>query len=92
MITPCKDCICIPICRHKRIKHLFDDCSLVKEYEPDWSHKTSRNPYKLYKIQEMINPTKWIYNYERNFLDGWRWMDKASEIGQMGHGNNNENM
>ena len=35
MIIPCKDCLLIPVCRHKRYVQIMDDCSTVKTYVYD---------------------------------------------------------
>jgi len=60
---PCIDCICIPICRHKQYMDLFNDCILLKKYEPAYNSLVCRDTQQMYQIEETLKPTKWgIYN------------------------------
>ena len=60
---PCINCICIPLCRHKRYIKLFDDCSLWKDFV---GHKTDSDPekIKIHRVRfiefiQVLKPTRW---------------------------------
>jgi hypothetical protein len=75
-IPPCKDCICIPMCKNRQMFRLVDICSLIKEYlfhEPG-DHETEHvkqreNPdERIILIIRELSPSylkhwKWLYNY-----------------------------
>ena len=61
MICPCKNCICLPICKHKEYYILFTDCSLLREYILNpliVVNKHKEHTSQLYKI---LNPTHWTF-------------------------------
>jgi hypothetical protein len=69
---PCKNCICIPICRHKMYMQLFKDCCLVKKYVPkyDWiylgRHRDEKElDERVKEICLAINPVRW-YKMKNN--------------------------
>lgn len=49
--TPCKNCICVPICREKLLGDLRKDCSILGE---------GILPFKyLEKVEKVLKPTRW---------------------------------
>lgn len=63
MQIPCKDCICVPICRHKDYLDLFIDCDILLVYEPKYGSCTKRNPSNIFRIQKTLKPTTWIFKH-----------------------------
>ena len=67
---PCKNCICLPVCRHKQITKLFVDCGTIADYETSHIHILETNGTRIYinKIQRALKPTKWMYSNEEDKL------------------------
>lgn len=61
---PCMNCISLAICRHKRYNQLFNDCILLRIYEPNETHISKRNDKGIYLLQEILNPTMWAYKVD----------------------------
>lgn len=57
---PCKDCICIPICRHKTWDWLRADCSLMHQYVRTYCWDHYSKSYYLRVIDKTLKPTKWF--------------------------------
>ena len=64
---PCEDCICLAICRHKEYPDLFQDCILLREYEPAYSNHKLRSPTRIYSLQAILNPTIWVHGYDPDY-------------------------
>ena len=72
MNSPCHECICVPICRHKSNFKLITECLLVKNY------LTGRRSSGMYieeysgrsaEVEKALNPTTWGDNkYEHTML------------------------
>ena len=56
---PCIDCICKPICRHKPYLRMIWECSLIKEYIPDYNHISITNREPLISVESALNPITW---------------------------------
>ncbi len=56
---PCIDCICIPMCRHKHYLTVFMECSIAREYEPQYAAINRRNRDRLIQVQRELNSTRW---------------------------------
>lgn len=56
---PCRNCPCIPICRNKKFIDVLTECSLVKEYIPNFSDFKGRDQKRLKEIRDTLKPTKW---------------------------------
>ena len=67
MNCPCENCVCLPVCRHKEYYNLFKNCSLIKEYIPDYNIIYKRNKEYVYKLDEIMNPTRWSLKNGMNF-------------------------
>ena len=52
MDSPCKECLCVPICRNKTYGQLTGSCSLVFDYLYDTRHQ--RREGFLKKTDKMI--------------------------------------
>ena len=66
MKIPCKDCICIPMCRHKNYNKLMIDCTTLFELlyvEAKGVIKLNGNSNEfeeaILKVQEYIQPITW---------------------------------
>ena len=53
---PCKDCICIPVCRHKSYNVLFMDCELLNDYEPSYKSMYARDENRITIVLEILKP------------------------------------
>ena len=49
--VPCKDCVCLAICRHKRVANLHVDCALFRYY--------TSNGSRWLRIHDVLQPTQW---------------------------------
>ena len=60
MKLPCKNCLCVCICRHKSYSDLFNTCCLLDEYVASlkWSH-LPEPPYYRMGIYKILKPTMW---------------------------------
>ena len=56
---PCKECICLPICRYKRYYQLFEDCKLVRDYDKKWCVVSVSDDPKHFIIYNILKPTLW---------------------------------
>jgi hypothetical protein len=57
---PCKDCLCVPICRYKILAHLFRDCILLQTYESSGGvFRSIRHSGKMKRIDAILKPTGW---------------------------------
>ena len=59
VIVPCKECLLIPICRHKCFLSVFIECSISRDYEPDYAIINKRNRERLIQVSEALNSTRW---------------------------------
>jgi hypothetical protein len=64
-MTPCKDCICLAICKNKTYYRLIEDCSLI--YDILYRGFISLNETTEYKIliYADLNPTSWFPTYSK---------------------------
>ena len=62
--VPCKDCICIPICRHKEFYQLLHDCAFLPLYDPKIPDPYTRSVLKLLLLQTVLRPTTWQFTRE----------------------------
>lgn len=62
MKCPCKNCLCIPICSHKKYSDLVK-CSLLKVYLIDPCTASIRPPKRIRKIVKIIKPTNWYCSF-----------------------------
>jgi len=58
MNCPCKDCLCVPICRHKKYIKMAE-CSLLKAYLIDPCTASIRPPKRMLKVEKSIHPVHW---------------------------------
>lgn len=56
---PCENCICVPMCKNKSFMQLFNDCILMRIYEPRHSEASKRDPFHMLKIVDHLQPTTW---------------------------------
>jgi len=61
MSVPCKECICLPICRHKDPYTLFNDCEILTIYEPDFSDYNNRSISHMTALYNVLQPSTWRY-------------------------------
>lgn len=58
-MTPCENCIVIPICRHKSYFHLMEDCRKIHRYVYSQSSNGKEFKRKLWGLSYKLNPTDW---------------------------------
>ncbi len=61
MTIPCKDCLLVPSCRHKRYMTLFEDCILLRRHIPFHDHTHRRDIYNMNNLQDLLKPSRWIF-------------------------------
>lgn len=56
---PCIDCICLAMCRNKRAKLMFDQCSLIQVYCEDYIDESSNRSVAVdtTALAHMLNET-----------------------------------
>lgn len=70
MTCPCKDCICVPVCQHKKY-FMLTKCELIRDFI-DTELLTARdvdditNAVHRRTIHETLKPTAWFID-----PDGW---------------------
>lgn len=70
MKIPCKNCICVAVCRHKNYFNLTQ-CSLLHKYIESYNKGTfvSLTLKYRYVMYNILKPTKWVVNKHGYFLD-----------------------
>ena len=63
---PCKDCICVPICKNKGYMRLFEDCILLRIYEPRY-YDPPRHLKKIRNIHGAIKSNEWGIMYKEQY-------------------------
>jgi len=70
---PCKDCVCIPICKLKEYPILIRNCEEVWNYLsnpfPSWSFTdkekiVQRENGRISMVHKILNPTNWQLTYD----------------------------
>ena len=63
---PCKDCLCLPICRTKSYAQLHKACSLVKMYlyisnalSTSLVNRNSKFEDRIFALYEILKPIPW---------------------------------
>ena len=57
IIIPCKDCICLPVCRHKKYSNLFQECTILHRWRI-MNYSVGDYIYR-YIIFNTIRPSRW---------------------------------
>lgn len=71
MKIPCKNCICVAVCRHKNYFTLTQ-CCLLHKYIKSYNKGKFVNYLTLhyrYIIYNILKPTKWVVNKHGYFLN-----------------------
>ena len=63
MNSPCKNCICKPICRNKMYMDLMRECNIITKFFTNCLDPIKRNPDVLNTIERDLDPIYW-YAYE----------------------------
>lgn len=57
-ISPCQDCLIIPVCRHKKLHNLISDCSFVRNlFYDNWNH--TKFWEDITYVENILKPTQW---------------------------------
>ncbi|MHA1972874.1 MAG: hypothetical protein ACTSW1_07770 [Candidatus Hodarchaeales archaeon] len=79
MKTPCKECICVPICIHRTFQQTIANCSMIREFLYTYDNFMSKvRPDHNERIEAMwadIGPTQWR---------AWRTKDGSIRIKEVG--------
>lgn len=59
--VPCKQCICLPICRHKDPNALYNDCDILSIYEPNFFNYNMRSTSLMTELFNVLQPSTWTY-------------------------------
>lgn len=74
MESPCIDCICIPICKHKEWNHLILDCNLISWYLDEMEGLVSLGSYTCIDLKEIGHRYRIIKDHTGNCC--WYKQDK----------------
>jgi hypothetical protein len=55
---PCRECLCVGICRHKEYIKLFSDCILVRKWYGRASSITQEDKF-AFQLYTILQPTTW---------------------------------
>jgi len=78
---PCKNCICISVCRLKSYNDLVEDCTLLVRYYDEITYETNPSDYpvltekirnSIILLEKILNPVTWEVNLDES--------DKFSEL------------
>ena len=69
MGLPCKECITLPICRHKDFSRLLTECRLIRAVNNKWRERNREGYFiSILAIEEVLKPTAWTYKRETDNL------------------------
>lgn len=71
MNCPCKECICLAVCKHKMYIDLIKECLTVQHFLPDSCDASCRSDEKLKELYDTIQPSKWIIIKYDNSYQGF---------------------
>ena len=54
---PCKNCLCVPVCKIKPFQQFISDCSWIKSYL--FNIEKSEFAKRMYILEGYLLPTKW---------------------------------
>lgn len=60
MKCPCEECICMGVCKHKPYFQLFQDCILLRTYEPAYNVSRKRDVTRIEAICKTLKPREWM--------------------------------
>ena len=67
MKCPCKECICLPMCRNRGLSQLYRECQLLDLYVERYSNRYKNKGIRLIRVEALnqINRIfKWgMYDY-----------------------------
>ena len=68
---PCKDCICVPVCKHKVYNILLSGCHLIKKklyFKGPLSDKIRRRRFTkaVVNVEKYLKPVLWHVTIEDN--------------------------
>ena len=56
---PCRECICMPICRNKSYLRLVHECELINSYLCTPCDASKKRNYPLKVLYNLFKPTRW---------------------------------
>lgn len=68
---PCKECLLIPLCRHKPYLKLFEQCDLIAKIIDSHDIVGRKRCKPVFKLQEILKPTKWIFRRDKDNYLPW---------------------
>jgi len=79
---PCRDCICIPICRHKRFSIITDECSLAMDYRNDYTDRDDEDYFiSIVQMEKILKPILWRYKINKQYIDQTKVMRSHNSRG-----------
>ena len=84
MVVPCKDCIALAVCRHKRYQSMITSCQYVHNllYHGEGmivQDRTKDFEVIIVLLEEVLNPSRWEYCHSYHCIDEhkteerWYW-------------------
>ncbi len=84
MKCPCKDCICIPICRHKPLDKLLRGCVLLTNYFVKHISPIGETEKRI-KVRQVvidtIKPSQWNMDSDGYFTPNMIQRKRGTRIG-----------
>jgi len=69
MKCPCKECICVPVCRHKGFLNLVHSCSPFCVFTLDCSNAYTDKVIYRKKVEKALNSTMWFVDEDGYISD-----------------------
>jgi hypothetical protein len=57
--APCKNCLCLPTCKHKTLIALMNDCSIIERYLFSTNVTSEEYWKRLRKLFDLLDPETW---------------------------------
>jgi len=68
-MIPCKNCICVPICRQKHYSGMIAECSIIDKYIEHSCYALRRNQKIIEELEETLKPEVWTFTLEHPYKD-----------------------
>jgi len=71
MKCPCKECLLIPVCRHKHYSKLLNDCYIIRnslyiKANPTFNNRKSSYVNYVESVETCIKPKRWYLQIDNN--------------------------
>jgi len=81
MTNPCIECLCVPMCKHKRWNSLVLDCDVINDYLNEMEAFVPLNSYRYIELK----PLNQRYEIRKNYEGNCRWFKQGIQVGSSTH-------